>query len=143
MGTAEMVGSIGLTFFCNKCVEVFHKFRQDEKLSDELIKTCKQGISAFNSLNWPNGGEIQTSEKVSLFNTNEEIKSFERLVISESVEAHKKLAALIQDLKLMIGDAPLSRKKDVAHKLQDFFDTLGDYSFYATKECLRSSETIV
>jgi hypothetical protein len=145
MGTAEMVGSMGLTFFCNKCVELFYKFRQDGNPSEELKKTCQQAISAFNSLKWPNGGQVASEDRISLFNTNEEIRSFERVLQSSSEGVDD--AALdkwIKRLKDMMEERiPTEEKKKIAHQLQKFFDALGDYSFLATKECLRGSETIV
>ena len=58
MDTAAMVGLMGLTFFCNKCVEVFYKFSKDGIVSEELKETCKQAISAFKSLKWPTEPDI-------------------------------------------------------------------------------------
>jgi len=142
MDTAAMVGLMGLTFFCNKCVEVFYKFSKDGILSQELKETCKQAISAFKSLKWPTEMDIPFDEKVALFNTNEEIESFEQVLTSRSGEGEKVLDHLIGDLDSIIQDIPLVQKKQAAENLQKFFDTLGDYSFYATKDCLRESPTM-
>jgi len=144
MGTAEMVGSMGLTFFCNKCVELFYKFRKDEEVSDDLRKVCQEAISAFKSLKWPNGGHVGTDEKVSLFNTNEEVKSFDRMLRAECGEVDD--AALEKWIGKLDGvikaQVSIEEKKRNAQELQEFFDTLGDYSFLATKECLRAPETL-
>lgn len=142
MDTAAMVGLMGLTFFCNKCVEVFYKFSKDGIVSEELKETCKRAISAFKSLKWPTEPDIPLDEKVALFNTNEEIESFEQVLTSGSEEGEKVLDHLIGDLDSIIQDIPLEQKKQVAKNLQKFFDTLGDYSFYATKDCLKESPTM-
>ncbi|MFA5784233.1 MAG: hypothetical protein WC962_05085 [Phycisphaerae bacterium] len=143
MDTAAMVGLMGLTFFCNKCVEVFYKFSKDGIVSEELKETCKRAISAFKSLKWPREHDIPLDEKVALFNTNEEIESFERTLTSLPDEAEEALDRLIGNLDSIIQDTPLEKKKQVAENLQKFFDTLGDHSFYATKDCLRESPTMM
>lgn len=144
MDTAGMVGLMGLTFFCNKCVEVFYKFGKEEVDSPELKETCKRAISAFKSLKWPREQDMPLDEKVALFNTNEEIESFERVLESKSEQAKKMINNLIKELSFVLEDNhPLNERKEVANKLQDFFDTLGDYSFYATKDCLREAPTMM
>ena len=144
MDTAAMVGLMGLTFFCNKCVEVLYKFGKGEVDSLKLKETCKRAISAFKSLKWPREQDIPLDEKVALFNTNEEIESFERVLESKSEQAEKMIESLIYDLSFVLEDNhPLNERKEVANKLQDFFDTLGDYSFYATKDCLRETPTMM
>ncbi|MBW8041875.1 MAG: hypothetical protein FVQ85_18005 [Planctomycetes bacterium] len=144
MDTAAMVGLMGLTFFCNKCVEVFYKFGKEEVDSPKLKETCKRAISAFKSLKWPREQDIPLDEKVALFNTNEEIESFERVLKSKSEQAEKMINELITELSFVLEDThPLNERKEVANKLQDFFDTLGDYSFYATKDCLREAPTMM
>jgi len=143
MDTAGMVGLMGLTFFCNKCVEVFYKFSKDGSVSQELKETCKRAISAFKSLKWPREQDMTLDEKVALFNTNEEIESFERVLESKSEQAEKMINDLIEKLSFVLKDTnPLDKRKEVANKLQDFFDTLGDHSFYATKDCLREAPTM-
>ena len=143
MDTAGMVGLMGLTFFCNKCVEVFYKFSQEGSVSQELKETCKRAISAFKSLKWPREQDMPLDEKVALFNTNEEIESFERVLESKSEQAEKMINDLIEKLSFVLKDThPLDKRKEVANKLQDFFDTLGDHSFYATKDCLREAPTM-
>ena len=143
MDTAAMVGLMGLTFFCNKCVEVFYKFIQGEA-SPELDETCRRAISAFKSLKWPREQDMPLDEKVALFNTNEEIESFQRVLESKSAQAEKMLDDLIKELNFVLKDTHLlAERKKKAEKLQDFFDTLGDYSFYATKDCLREEPTMM
>lgn len=142
MDTAGMVGLMGLTFFCNKCVEVFYKFSQGED-SPELNETCSRAIFAFKSLKWPKEPDLPIDEKVALFNTNEEIESFERVLASESEEAKKVIDRLIGDIEfVVVANGPIEKRKKVAGKLQRFFDTLGDHSFYATKDCLREAPTM-
>jgi len=144
MDTAGMVGLMGLTFFCNKCVEVFYKFSKEEVDSPELEETCKRAISAFKSLKWPREQDMPLDEKVALFNTNEEIESFERVLESKSEQAEKMLNDLINELNFVLKDTNLlAERKKKAEKLQDFFDTLGDHSFYATKDCLREEPTMM
>ena len=143
MGTSEMVGSIGLTLFCNRCVELFYMFQKDGELSEELEKTCKQAISAFKSLKWPDVEHVETCDKVALFNTNEEINSFVRTLTSGSTSADEMLNKLISELETMLKDTSVAEKRKTAYKLQDFFDGLGDFSFYASKECLRNSGTVL
>ncbi len=144
MDTAGMVGLMGLTFFCNKCVEVFYNFSQEGSVSQELKETCKRAISAFKSLKWPKEPDIPLDEKVALFNTNEEIESFQRVLESKSEQAEKMLNDLIKELNFVLKDNHLlSKRREVANKLQDFFDTLGDHSFYATKDCLREAPTMM
>jgi hypothetical protein len=141
MGTSEMVGSMRLTLFCNRCVQLFHMFQKSGDLSEELQKTCNQAISAFKSLKWPDVEPVETSQKVALFNTNEEIKSFVKVLTSGSDDADKMLNDLISKLEAMLKDIPIAEKIQTAEKLQGFFDGLGDYSFYSSRESLRASET--
>jgi len=145
MGAAEMVGLIGLTFFCNKCVELFYKFRKDGVFTEELSRTCDRAIRAFESLKWPNGGTLLSDEKVPLFNTNEEVKSFEQVISSQNEEFdNTTLDKWVGKLQSMLDEnIPLEEKRQVAEELQKLFDTLGDYSFYATRESIRSSESMV
>ncbi len=142
MDTAGMVGLMGLTFFCNKCVEVFYKFSQGRD-SPELDEICRRAICAFKSLKWPKEPDLPIDEKVALFNTNEEIESFERVLTFESGEAKNVLDTLIRDIEfVVVANGPIEKRKKVAEKLQRFFDTLGDHSFYATKDCLREAPTM-
>ena len=63
---------------------------------------------------------------------------------SKSEQAKKMINNLIKELSFVLEDNhPLNERKEVANKLQDFFDTLGDYSFYATKDCLREAPTMM
>ena len=79
-----------------------------------------------------------------LKHTNEEIESFERVLASKSEKAEKMLNELIKELSLVLKDTyPLADRRKVAKKLQDFFDTLGDHSFYATRDHLRESPTMM
>ena len=144
MDTAAMVGLMGLTFFCNKCVEVLYKFGKDGIVSDELKETCKRAITAFKSLKWPTEeSDMPLDEKIALFNTNEEIESFERALTSGSGGTTEVLDRLIGELEFILRqDESLTDRKKTAEKLQEFFDTFGDYSFYATKDCLRETPTM-
>ena len=142
MDTSGMVGLMGLTFFCNKCVEGFYKFTQDGQLTDDLKNTCKQAIYSFKSLTEPTAIETG-SERLALFNTNEEIESFEKVLNPNGDD--RLLANLISDLELLVDEngTDSQKKKDIASKLQGFFDSLGDFSFYATKDCLRNSGDLI
>ena len=144
MDTAGMVGLMGLTFFCNKCVEVFYKFTRGESSSSELNEICNRAISAFKSLKWPREIDLQSTEQIALFNTNEEIESFERVLESQSGQAEKMLNELIEELNFVLcNEKPLNQRVEKARKLQLFFDTLGDYSFYATKDYLKETPTMM
>lgn len=140
MGTAEMVGSMGLTFFCNRCVEVFHRFSEEPSISTELEDTCRKAINAFESLKWPNVASGDITDRVQLFNTNGEVKSFAyalKEVGEEDVD--KKLDEVIKSLhKVLEQEADIEERKETASKLVRFFDSLGDYSFYATRNAIRS-----
>lgn len=145
MGAAEMVGSIGLTFFCNKCVELFYKFRKEGKLTPELNKTCKEAIGAFSSFKLPNGEDIavDSGERVALFNTNEEVKSFEQALGGSDKVNDDTLNKWIGNIEIILDEnASMDKRKQTADELIGFFDILADYSFYASREALRSFETM-
>jgi hypothetical protein len=77
-----------------------------------------------------------------IFNTNEEIESFEYVIASEPEDTNKTLDKLIEDLECVLKDNSPEEKIQKAEKLQRFFDTLGDYSFYATRDSLRISSSM-
>ncbi len=144
MDTSAMVGLMGLTFFCNKCVEVFYKFRCGKVTSDsdELKQTCERAINAFKSLKWPREPDAPSAAERAIFNTNEEIESLEQVMASETEEANETLDTLIEDLQDVLQGTSLAERNRKAEKLQKFFDTLGDYSFYAARDSLRRSESV-
>ena len=142
MDNGAMVGLMGLTFFCNKCVEVLYKFRSDKATPGELEEVCTRAVNAFKSLKWPKEPSVLSAADRAIFNTNEEIESFERVIGGESEEANETLDSLINDLQFVIKDEPLEKRKHVAEKLQRFFDILGDYSFYASRDSLRMSNNL-
>lgn len=139
MDTGAMVGLMGLTFFCNKCVEVFYKFNNDKVNPEELEQTCKHAISAFKALKWPREPNVPSVAERAIFNTNEEIESFERVITSKPEDANETLDTLISDLEIVLEDNPLEQRKQVAARLGRFFDILGDHSFYASRDSLRIS----
>lgn len=144
MDTSAMVGLMGLTFFCNKCVEVFYKFKCGKVTSDskELKQTCERAITAFKSLKWPKVQGAPTVAERAIFNTNEEIESFEHAIALQSEDTTKELDKLIEDLEFVLEGESSEEKRQKAEKLQRFFDTLGDYSFYATRDSLRISSSM-
>lgn len=144
MDTSAMVGLMGLTFFCNKCVEVFYKFKCGKITSDseELKQTCERAITAFKSLKWPIEPDVPSVAERAIFNTNEEIESLEQVMASETEEENETLDTLIEDLQDVLQGTSLAERKQKAEKLQRFFDTLGDYSFYATRDSLRISSSM-
>jgi len=141
MGTSAMVGSIGLTLFCNKCVEAFYRFRREGQLRPDDKKTFETAVSAFKSLKWFSEPSDVPAERVALFNTNEEIDSFEKaLRSSNSVVNEDALDRLIAEIESVVDDASSpEERKETAKKLQRFFDTLGNCSFYVTREHIRKS----
>lgn len=137
MGTAEMVGSMGLTFFCNRCVEILYKFDRDgEAVLPDVKSACTKAIVAFRSLKWPTQGQRARGERVGLFNTSEEIRSFERLISDRAEAPDQVIDSLIDELESMVSDKPLNEKKETAKKLRGFFDVLGDYSFHAARQSM-------
>lgn len=144
MDTSAMVGLMGLTFFCNKCVEVFYKFKCGKVTSDsdELKQTCTRAIRAFKSLKWPREPDVPSVAERAIFNTNEEIESLEQVMAIETEKANETLDTLIRDLEFVLKGRSIEERKQKAEKLQRFFDTLGDYSFYATRDSLRISSSM-
>ena len=144
MSTAEMVGSMGLTFFCNKCVEVLHDFGKTEESSHDLMTMCETAKEAFQSLKWPSDSSCAPSDKVALFNTTEEVNSVARVLTSNGKKAENALNSLIDKIEVIenSNESPENRK-DAARELQSFFDTLGEYSFCATMEHIRNSGGMV
>jgi hypothetical protein len=141
MAKSGMVGLMGLTLFCNKCVEVFYNFANDGKQTDELRKVCQNAIYSFKSLAGPVLRDSSV-EKLALFDTNEEITSFEQALSSDQENVN--LINLIRDLEIILDEGVnVPQKKEIAEKLQRFFDMLGDYSFYATNDCLKGEENTV
>ena len=143
MDSGALVGLMGLTFFCNKCVEVLYKFGNDGKSTDEFKKTCKKAISEFKALKWPGETGPPSIGERSLFNTNEEIESFERVLASDEPDAEKTLDSLISKLELLLMEQkPQAKRKHAAKELQGFFDKLADYSYYAGRDCMREAASI-
>jgi len=140
MCTAEMVGSMGLTFFCNKCVEVLHDFGKKGESSNDLTEVCETAKKAFQSLKWPSDSSCAPSGKVALFNTTEEVNSVARVLKSNGKKAKDALDSLMSKIEVVenSNESPENRK-NVARELQGFFDTLGEYSFCATREHIRNS----
>jgi len=146
MGTSSMVGSIGLTLFCNKCVEAFHRFRQERQLLPDDKQTFETAVRAFKSLKlFSSESSGVRAERVALFNTNEEIDSFENALRSSNWDSDAAVAldALIAEIESVLNDASLEQETtEKAKKLQDFFNTLGNCSFYATREHIRKAGSI-
>jgi hypothetical protein len=143
MGTAEIVGAMGLTFFCNRCVEAFYTFKKSGIVTQELKNICGEAISAFKSLDWISSVR-QGSTRVALFNTNEEVQAFAKVIEAQKQEADDAINILIEKLESIIDiDTATSKKQRTAGELQRFFDMLGNYSFYATRDCIRTSGTMV
>jgi len=85
------------------------------------------------------------AERVALFNTNEEIDSFENALRSSNWDSDAAVAldALIAEIESVLNDASLEQETtEKAKKLQDFFNTLGNCSFYATREHIRKAGSI-
>lgn len=141
MAMADVVGSMGLTLFCNKCVEIFYRFQQGQQVdADELEDTCSMARSAFGSFKSPESYTAQPSDRHSLFNTNEEVMSFAKVVEGQSEKTEKVLEELIANIESVCDEKTASsERKKAAESLQKFFDRLGDYSFHATRECLRKN----
>jgi len=139
--STSMVGSMGLTLFCNKCVEAFYRFRQQGELSPEYKKTFNAAVRAFKSLKWLSEPSGVRSERVALFNTNEEIDSFENALRSSNSSVDEAaLDGLIAEIESVLNEASsLEERKAKAEKLQGFFNTLGNCSFYATREHIRKA----
>ena len=145
MGMAEMVGSIGLTFFCNKCVELFYEFRCEGRLTSKLNEICEEAIAAFESFKLPNekDPDLHGDERTALFNTNEEVKSFEQALGGSGKVNDETLNKWIEKIEFIIDEqASIDKRKQTADEVIGFFDTLGDYSFYASREASRSFDNM-
>jgi len=145
MGTSSMVGSIGLTLFCNKCVEAFYRFRQEGQLLPDDKETFETAVRAFKSLKWFGESSDVPAERVALFNTNEEIDSVENALRSSKWEDDEAAAldTLIAEIESVLKDTSLEQEaKEKAKRLQAFFNTLGNCSFYATREHIRKAGSI-
>jgi hypothetical protein len=139
MAMADIVGSMGLTLFCNKCVEVFYRFRQGMELDlDEFKRTCSMAHSAFESFKSPEKiPSAPLPDRYPLFNTDEEVMSFAKVVEERSKDAEEILEELIANIESVSDEkAVMAERKRAAETLQSFFDVLGDYSFGATRESL-------
>lgn len=136
-----MVGLMGLTFFCNKCVEIFYMFSQDGNSTAEFKEICKKVKYSFQSFMVPINS-IPDSEKLSLFNTNEEVESFEQVLESKKDKGF--IEEIVLDIDVLLDESQdVEKRKKISEKLQNFFDALGDHSFYATKDCLRETEDLI
>jgi len=144
MGTSEMVGSMGLTFFCNRCVEVLYNFRHNQHDPSEFNEMCEMAIAAFTRLKWPTVSDPATPTRIGLFNTNEEITSVAHVLAQDSSSGiEKPLDDLIEKLKIVLDEKhAIPERKRSAQELQHFFDKLGDSSFYTTREYLRTAGEI-
>jgi hypothetical protein len=140
MAMTDIVGSMGLTLFCNKCVEVFYRFRQDNIDPEEFRNTCNMARGAFESFKSPETPAAQLSDRYSLFNTNEEVMSFARVVKQGTEDTKGTVDQLIAKIESVSNErVGMPERKEAAESLQEFFDMLGDYSFDATRECLRNN----
>ncbi|MEN6385983.1 MAG: hypothetical protein ABFD79_12410 [Phycisphaerales bacterium] len=145
MGIEEMVGAMRLTFFCNKCVEIFYRFRIGQE-AKELKQICEMATLAFKSLKWPQERDVNVTigQSAALFNTNEEIESFKIMMATRTGTPEKYLNEIIDWLSIVqMEEKPMEERKSNAEKLQGFFDTLGDHSFYASRECQRDADFVL
>ncbi len=133
----EMVNSMGMTFFCNAMVEGLYYFREEGSLSKKLEINCKRAIAKFESLKWPFVEKTYPDIIADLFNSNKGIHIFEEVCKHYETPAEQMINETITDLKYIISENSRDKKLKIAHKLQLFFDVFGDYSFCATKDCIR------
>lgn len=124
------VALMGLTFLCNRCVEVLYKFVNQGDDSKELKETCELALNAFKALRWPKYPPIISSV---YFNTNEEIDLIEKVLNVRKLSIDE----MIVKLQFALKFKDIKKRKRTAKELQIFFDFLGDESFYATKDYLR------
>lgn len=132
-----MLDSMGISFFCNAMVEGLYYFRKDGSMFEKLKQNCKIGIAELESLKWPLVEKTFPEIKTGLFRTNKNIHTFERVCEYEERPTGEVIDGLIGDLKYILSNKPRGEKLETARKLQSFFDNFGDYSFYATRDCMR------
>jgi len=142
MDAEAMVGSMGLTFFCNKCVEAFYNFSNErqEQIPDDLREVCGKAVQAFKSLEWTPGSSDYPSD-VGLFNTHHDVETFANAVRSgQGSDERGIIKKIVHQLESILDDnTPLEGKRKIAEEMQEFFDRLGDNSFYATQDFIETA----
>ncbi len=131
------VASMGLYFLCNSIVEELYYMKENKSVSEKLKNNCQKTIAELNSLKWPCIQPTPKDIRIDLFNTNLNIQTFEQICEHYQKSAEQMIEGLIQDLTLIISDKPVDKKYQTSERLQEFFDVFEDYSFYATRDCLR------
>lgn len=134
----NFIDSMGLTFFCNSMVEELYYMRERNFVSEKLEQNCKKGISGFDSLKWPLNEKSYPNIKNDIFSTIYNIEIFEQICEHYEKSAGQMIEEIIGNLEYIISNKPISKKFQTSEKLQEFFDDFGDYSFYATRDCLRA-----
>lgn len=138
MGTVDMVGSMGLTFFCNSFVEALFDFECSGNASQSLREMCRHAALSFESLKKPDAEVPRQSDRTALFDTEEDIRCFER-ILSGSAGDFSVLDKLVDQIRQVAEGTDLDARKKQAKELREFFDALGDCSVYMTRERLRDS----
>ena len=140
MKAEAFVGSMGLTFFCNKCVEQFYEFQKSNgQISDQFVEVCNGAIHAFHSLKEPRSETlIPKNGKIGLFNTYQEMATFEHILKNQE-SGRQWLDQIIDELKRITDrKTPQEERIQIAEKMQNFFDELGDYSYGALRESIET-----
>lgn len=139
MGTADMVGSMGLTFFCNRFVEALFDFERTGDAGQSLTDMCKYAASSFESLKKPEGEIVYAGDRAALFGTEEDIRCFEQVLSRQQPGDFSFLDNLVRNIRQVAQGDDLNARKAQAKALREFFDALGDCSVYITRDRLRDS----
>jgi hypothetical protein len=139
MGTADMVGSMGLTFFCNSFVEVLFDFERTGNAAQPLTDMCKYAASSFESLKSPEGEMVHAGDRAGLFGTEEDIRCFEQVLSRQQPGDFSFLDKLVCSIRQVAQGNDLNARREQAKALREFFDALGDCSVYITRDRLRDS----
>jgi len=135
------VDCVGLTFFCDSMVEELYSFRKTSEVSKKLAENCEKAVKEFKGFYWLRGGEyIEHSVASTLFNKAVNLNTLESFWKDAGKELDEQsVDEMIGDLEYVVQNNPLPQRLETAAKLQRIFDTLGNYSFNATRDCMRRS----
>lgn len=141
MGTVDMVGSMGLTFFCNRFVELLFEFERKGAENDTLVTICNETASSLESVSRLEEGGTRIGDQMALFGTDEDIRCFEQVVAARKEDERSFLNTLAREIRYVAHGDDLGQRKANAKRLREFFDELGDVCVCVTRDRMRDSVT--
>jgi hypothetical protein len=132
------VYNMGLTFFCNSMVEESYYLVKNKNISDKLKLNCKQMIKEIKDFKTPLNKLYNIPIDEQLFGSSEFLQTLEEFSKELEKSVTETLIQLEPELKNIISKKPINEKINSAKKIQSFFDSLGDHSYYATRDCIRN-----